>query len=755
MSRGLFARLLAAMCGVAAASVGLALLLQERSLSANLERAAERRLARAAAAASRLLASHLDAMAERYRAVSLTPQFRALLEVNDGPTLAHYAQTLLGQHGAARIAFLDASDRVVAGAGDAALDEGSAGIRPTGVIARAGRAYAVVATPIAGAGRLLATEPIQPTTLELWSDLCGAQVAFAVAGESGEAAGPGAGGSIHRTVGVFDGLELRVTSSLEAEREAMSAARANLAMAGAVGLALALLVSLVVSRGLVRPIQQVQAAARRIGAGDLTTRVDTQRTDEIGDVARAFEEMGSQLRATIRRVVGSADRVEATSSAIATGATRFLSVTRAQQENHEEVSATLAEIDERVRSTSRSAGRSMEGIDLALDGSTASFRELLESGRVLQASAARLWDQTEEIGRSIDRVATSAEQMASDSDALLPAVEATAGAVSQVAAAASSVNEHAAETSRLAETVVAKADEGRRVVRDAVAGMEATLATIGDSERVIENLRLRSEEIGSILSVIGEVTDETGLLALNASIIAAQAGDHGRPFAVVAGQMKALASRVQSSTQEIESVVRAVQAESREAVAAIAQGSSRAREGALLIEQAEAALSEITRAAREAGDRMGESASSTAEQMLAAGSVAERMQMVRDGMGRIGVAAREQAEANGVLRRGTRSLHGLADDVRAAVEVQTRGASNIGESVETVQRAVGEVMAGLEMLGAAGRQVAEVIGHSLDHIRSHEASAQEMGEAARNLEGQAQAMRAAVERFQIEEPQPT
>lgn len=745
MTRGLFGRLLAMMCGVAATSTGAALLLQERSLSGDLQRAAEERLENAASAAGRLLEGHLDAMAERYRAVSGTPQFRATLEVDDGPTLAHYAETLLGQQDAARIAFVDAGGAVVAAAGADALDPRALAVRDTGVVAHAGGTFAVVSVPIAGAGRLVAAEPIAATTLALWSELCGARVAFA----------PPGGGTpegLRKVVREAGGLELRVSSGLGAERQAMATARWNLAAAGALGLALALLVSLGASRGLVRPIQEVQEAARRIGAGDLTQHVATGRRDEIGDVARAFEDMSTRLRATIEQVVEAADRVDATASTVAEGATRFTRVTRTQREGHDEAATTLAEIEERVARVAGTAGDSADGIDRTVEESTEAFRELAGSGRALEDASTRLGEQTEEIGQAIERLAASAVQMAGDAESLLPAVETTATSLDEMAAAASSVNEHASETKQLADGVVDTAEDGRRVVREAVAGMEATLETVGDSERVIESLRGRAEEIGSILSVIGDVTDETGLLALNAAIIAAQAGEHGKSFGVVAGQMKALAERVRASTREIEDVVRAVQDESRAAVTSIAAGSARAREGAERIARAEAALADITRAARETGTRMGESANATAEQMMAAGSVAKQMETVREGMARIREAAREQADANASLQRGTESLRGVARDVRGAVETQSRGASRIGKAVEAVKRAVGEVAGALEAQGAASRQVAAVIRRATELGSSHETSAEEMGEAARQLGHQAEEMRAAVGRFRIASP---
>jgi methyl-accepting chemotaxis protein len=740
--RGLFGRLLLVMCGVAAASTGLVLLLQDRTLAGDLERAAQGRLDAAALAAERLLESHLGAMAERYRAVSGTPQFRATLEVDDGPTLAHYADALLGQHDAARIAFASPEDRIVAAAGEPGLDAKALAVEGGGVVAHAGRAYAVVSTPLAGAGRLVAVEAIDAARLAEWSEFCGARVSFARPEEAGEE-------RIQRTVRRLEGLELRVTASLRPEREALAHARLNLAMAAGLGLLVALGVSLVVSRNVVRPIHEVQAAARRIGSGDLTTSVASQRSDEIGDVARAFEEMRQALRATLGGVAGAADRVDATAAAIAAGTQRFFAVTKEQQHGNEEVAAMLEEIQQRVQSIAKSAGESAQSLDLAVDGSTESFRELARSGDDMKENASGLWMQTQEITQSLERVASNAAAVATDTETLLPAVEVTAQSVALMASAARSVNAHADETARLSGTVVEAAESGRRVVREAVQGMEAMRETTDESERVIRSLRERGEEIGTILTVIDDVTDETGLLALNAAIIASQAGEHGKAFAVVAEEMRALATRVQASTKEIDQVVRAVQGESVDAAESIARGSVLAREAAALIQEAESGLDEITRAARESGGRMTESARSTAEQMQGASAVAVQMEAVSEGVDRIRSATREQAVANDVVQRSSDALHTAARAVQGTVDVQTRGTSQIGESIEAVQRAVREITLGLEEQGAASHQVAEVMGRSEAYTRSYEASAAEMGDAARELEREAEALREAVRRFRI------
>lgn len=583
---------------------------------------------------------------------------------------------------------------------------------------------------------------LQEATLSLWSELCGARVSLTRVPEDQD-------GDLHRVVLDVDGLELRVTSSLEAERAAMANARLNLAVGAGLGLTVAFALSLAVSRGLVRPIREVRDAARLIGAGDLTPKLATERSDEVGDVVRAFEEMTRDLRVTIRRVAEAADRVDTTATTITEGTTRFHAVNREQQRGNDEAAATLSEIAALVDRLSASAGESAHTLDLAVDGSTQSFRELATSGESLVENASQLSLQTDEISRALEQVAASSIQVVEDTEALLSTAEAAAQNVSEVADAARSLSSNSEQTARLSEEVIETAERGREIVRSAVQGMDATRQTIDESEHVIRALRRRAEEIGTILTVINDVTDETNLLALNAAIIAAQAGENGKAFAVVAGEMKAVCERVGASTREIEGVVRAVQSESASAVESIALGSARAREGAHLIGEAESSLVEITNAARQSSGRMAESADATAQQMVAAAAVAEQMESVREGVGRIRAVTRAHVETNAVVQQSSAALQEVTRRMGSVVDVQTRGTSRIGEIVEAVQHAVHEITEELKQQGAASQQVASVVRRSSELTRSHDASAVEIRDAAEALARQAEALRDAVRPFQI------
>jgi diguanylate cyclase (GGDEF)-like protein len=290
---------MAVLSASAALSAGLALALQDRTLAADLERAAQQRLERAGQAANRLVDSHLVAIRERYQAVSGTPQLRATLEVEDAPTLEYYANGLRERQGAALLAFLDRSDSAVVVVGDRELLSVAQGVSEAALVSHADRAYAVVSaeleTSAGRVGRMLAAELVEPATLEHWSELCGVSVHLAPPGSVEPAA-------LTRSARELGALDLVVATGLEAERAALRRSRVSLLVAGSFAVALSLAACVLLARGFVRPILEIQHATDRIRAGALDVRLGSRRRDEIGDVARAFDQMLDGLEASRREV---------------------------------------------------------------------------------------------------------------------------------------------------------------------------------------------------------------------------------------------------------------------------------------------------------------------------------------------------------------------------------------------------------------------------------------------------------------------
>jgi methyl-accepting chemotaxis protein len=155
------------------------------------------------------------------------------------------------------------------------------------------------------------------------------------------------------------------------------------------------------------------------------------------------------------------------------------------------------------------------------------------------------------------------------------------------------------------------AEQGNHVVATAVKGIQEVANTVSESARMIADLGERSNQIGQILSVIKDIADQTNLLALNAAIEAARAGEQGRGFAVVADEVRKLAERTTSATSEISGMIGGIQSETGRAVAAMQKGSQQVAEGVTYANQAGDALKDINRSVAEAVDRIHEIATAT------------------------------------------------------------------------------------------------------------------------------------------------
>ncbi|MFQ5418221.1 MAG: methyl-accepting chemotaxis protein, partial [Myxococcota bacterium] len=253
----------------------------------------------------------------------------------------------------------------------------------------------------------------------------------------------------------------------------------------------------------------------------------------------------------------------------------------------------------------------------------------------------------------------------------------------------------------------------------------------------------------AIVDVIDDVADETNLLALNAAIIAAQAGEHGRAFSVVADEIKDLADRVLASTKEIGGLISSVQEESANAVGAIENGTRSVSLGVDLSAEAGVSLESINGAARDAGSRITRIVAAVREQAKAAVHVAELMEHVRGGVDEIRAAASEQERGNEIVYRGAIAMREVAQQVRGTTEEQARGSGRIRESVDGVRDAVEQINGALQEQSAACRSVVEFLDEVSSRTQSNAVSAKRMDEATHELLREAAALREDVHRFRI------
>ncbi|HTF34113.1 MAG TPA: methyl-accepting chemotaxis protein [Myxococcota bacterium] len=507
----------------------------------------------------------------------------------------------------------------------------------------------------------------------------------------------------------------------------------------------ALSVAWLVGRDVDGAVNALRGAAEKIASGDLTSAHVFDSEDELGQLARAFERMVIGLRDTIGRVAGAADRVEAAAGEIASVTESLAGVTVDQVRGIQQATVSMESINVQVTGIAESAG----ALNVSVEESSSSILELGAVGEELNGTASVLSQKVDEVSTSIEQMIRSVRQVAQNAEGLAQAAAETSSSMEEMASSLREVDANAAETARLSSRVVASSESGRERVRQTIDGMAAIREATETAERVIRSLAERAKEIGAIVGVIDDVADETNLLALNAAIIAAQAGDQGRAFSVVADQIKDLADRVLSSTKEIGGLIHAVQGESTNAIGAVERGSQSVQSGVDLSAEAGVSLEEITAAARESGLRIAGIVSAVKEQSKAATHVVELMERVRGGVEQIRAAGREQERGNEVVLRNSVAMREVATQVRGTTEEQARGSGRIRESVESVREAVDQINRSLQEQSAACRQAAEQLERVYERTRSNEESSRRMGEAMRGLLKQAETLRGDVQRFRI------
>jgi len=538
-------------------------------------------------------------------------------------------------------------------------------------------------------------------------------------------------------------LLLRTTAAaLRADGRFLSGAFPVLLVCAAV---VALSLAFLLAEDISRATRSLRGEAERMSGGDLRGGRVFESEDELGELSRSFEGMGASLRETVLRVSEAADRVEGTARELSRVSGDVSSVTESQVSGIAQASHSMESINLQVKGIAESSS----ALNVSVEESSSTILELGAAGEELNETASVLSSRVDEVSTSIEQMVRSVRQVSENTEALSEASLETSTSMEEMATSMREVDTVAAEAASLSQQMVGVSERGQEKVRQTIAGMEAIREATETAESVIRSLGARTGEIGAIVDVIDDVADETNLLALNAAIIAAQAGEHGRAFSVVADEIKDLADRVLASTKEIGGLIRAVQEESNNAIGAIEKGTHSVASGVDLTAEAGVSLEEITRASRESGQRIAGIVSAVREQARAASHVVELMERVRRGVEEIRSAASEQDRGNDVVYRGSVAMRDVAAQVRGTTEEQARGSGRIRESIEGVREAVEQINAALQEQSASCRSAVEFLEAMHTRTRQGEQSAQRLDQVAKGLVHQAEALRHDVGRFQI------
>lgn len=492
-------------------------------------------------------------------------------------------------------------------------------------------------------------------------------------------------------------------------------------------------------------IGRLREWSRRVAAGDLQSGAPLESEDEFGALARDFERMVADLRRLIVDVSGAVEGVEGSAADLDGLSGDVMQATRDQVEA---IGSTRGAVDDASRGIEAIAG-SADELASAIEESSTSILELNATGEALNATAATLAGHADEVASSVEQTAIGVQRIVDSTEELSTAAEETGSSMEQIERSLQSVSEYAEENASTSQSVADAAERGRERVLETAAGMEAIRGSSAAARQVVQTLDRRALEIGNVLKVIEDIADGTQLLALNAAIIASQAGEAGRAFSVVAEETRMLADRVLGSAKEIGILIEALQAESRNARETIEEGADSVERGVALSREAGKSLGEITEFARQSGRRAEEIVASVSEQTRAATHVREQMERVRSGVSRIRETSAEQRSGNEVLRQASRSMRDVAQRTLQTTEEQARGTSQISHSIESIRASIELIHGALRDQSRAMENASTSLSRIEDRTQTHSDTSAALGGTVHHLLERAGSLRAALSRFRL------
>jgi methyl-accepting chemotaxis protein len=386
-----------------------------------------------------------------------------------------------------------------------------------------------------------------------------------------------------------------VTLSIAAAKEKEEAAAVTVSQStsfllgiAAFVLAVLFVVAVFITRSITAPMSESVELLNTIAKGDLTNDVRIDRADEIGDLAKAMNEMQNNLRSMIESVAGNAGRVSSSSEEISAAATQQAQGAETQRDQATQVATAMQEMSTTVQQVSQNS----------------------------------------------EKAATAATE--------------------------------AAKTARA----------GGQIVEDTLAKMRGIATTVGDTARKVQELGVSSDQIGEIIGVIDEIADQTNLLALNAAIEAARAGEQGRGFAVVADEVRKLAERTTKATKEIATMIKSIQVETKSAVKAMQAGTKQVEEGVETTTQAGASLKEIIQVSEQVGEMITHIATAATEQSSATEQVTVNVENISKISQESASGAQRSAKACHDLSGLALDLQNLVGQFKLSQDGNGRGAGN-------------------------------------------------------------------------------
>jgi methyl-accepting chemotaxis protein len=506
------------------------------------------------------------------------------------------------------------------------------------------------------------------------------------------------------------------------------------------------LVTIFMKRTITDPLTAMAGTASQMAAGDLSQHVEVSGNTEIAQLGTAINTLSASLREMLGRINQMTGSLNEAMNMLNAAAQKMSKGARIQHEAGEQTAMTVNEMLISIKGVAENAAE----MSAAAADASSSAAEMAASIEEVAENAGGLSAAADDTAASIVETLASIRQVSENTGSLATAAEQTSSLITEMSATVKAVEEKALQSARLAEKVAQSASEhGMAAAREAMTGMENIRSTVEATAEMINRLGKRSQEIGQILKVIDEVTDQTSLLALNAAILAAQAGEHGKGFAVVAEEIRELADRTAASTKEIANVITAVQQDTAASVQAMAKGLQAVMNGSDLVKVTSTVFEQVSQSSRQAAEMARTIELTTAEQTKGISQITEAAVNIAGQIEQIAHAMQEQHRGSERIAQASEKMRDITRQMKTATQEQTAGSRQIAKAMEAVTMQTSQVARSTSEQSKGAQQISDAI-TSIQKITEQNVDVSvEMDMAESTLREKAAALQAELKRFAL------
>ena len=292
---------------------------------------------------------------------------------------------------------------------------------------------------------------------------------------------------------------------------------------------------------------------------------------------------------------------------------------------------------------------------------TSSFKTMTESFRAI---ISRVSDTSNQVAAAANQMDSTAKRIATGSEEVVTQAASVAVAGEEMSATSGDIAKSCQMAAEGAQSTTQSAHNGAMVIDATIAVMTQIAENVQESARTVESLGARSDQIGCIIGTIEDIADQTNLLALNAAIEAARAGEQGRGFAVVADEVRALADRTTRSTKEIGAMIKAIQSETKGAVTTMEQGLRKVEAGTMEAAKSGEALRNILNQVNAVSMQVSQIATAAEEQTATTNEISNNMHQITTVVGDTAGCAQEAATAANQLNASAEELQRLVQQFK-------------------------------------------------------------------------------------------